>query len=84
LNLAVTGVPFDQAVTHRPGARFGRVPFEEGVDVAPLIPPYGWDGLDPGEFAIADYGDMPFELCRHRGACREGLSQAFWRKGAAL
>ena len=31
-DLAVTGVPFDQAVTHRPGARFGPRAIREAFD----------------------------------------------------
>jgi agmatinase len=61
-DLAVTGVPFDQAVTHRPGTRFGPRAIREASSLQPFDPPYGWDGFDPlGEFAIADYGDMAFD-----------------------
>ena len=61
-DLAVTGVPFDQAVTHRPGTRFGPRAIREASTLQTFDPPYGWDGFDPlGEFAIADYGDMPFD-----------------------
>ena len=61
-DLAVTGVPFDQAVTHRPGTRFGPRAIREASSLQPFDPPYGWDGFDPlSEFAIADYGDMAFD-----------------------
>ncbi len=61
-DLAVTGIPFDQAVTHRPGTRFGPRAIREASSLQPFDPPYGWDGFDPlSEFAIADYGDMPFD-----------------------
>lgn len=61
-DLAVTGVPFDQAVTHRPGTRFGPRAIREASALQPYDPPYGWDGFDPlSEFAIADYGDMAFD-----------------------
>ncbi len=61
-DLAVTGVPFDQAVTHRPGTRFGPRAIREASALQPYDPPYGWDGFDPlGEFAIADYGDVAFD-----------------------
>ncbi|MEJ6402208.1 agmatinase [Yoonia sp. 2307UL14-13] len=61
-DLAVTGVPFDQAVTHRPGTRFGPRAIREASTLQTFDPPYGWDGFDPlGECAIADYGDMPFD-----------------------
>ncbi|GGL74382.1 agmatinase [Wenxinia marina] len=62
VDLAVTGVPFDQAVTNRPGARFGPRAIREASALQPYDPPYGWDGFDPlEEFAVADYGDMAFD-----------------------
>ncbi|MGO4915456.1 agmatinase [Pseudogemmobacter sp. W21_MBD1_M6] len=61
VDLAVTGIPFDQAVTHRPGTRFGPRAIREASSLQPFDPPYGW-GFDPlSEFAIADYGDMAFD-----------------------
>jgi len=67
-DLAVTGVPFDQAVTHRPGTRFGPRAIREASSLQPFDPPYGWDGFDPlTEFAIADYGDMAFDYADVRG-----------------
>jgi agmatinase len=68
VDLAVTGVPFDQAVTHRPGARFGPRAIREASCLQPYDPPYGWDGFDPlSEFAIIDYGDMPFDYAHVAG-----------------
>jgi agmatinase len=62
VDLAVMGVPFDQAVTHRPGARFGPRAIREASCLQPYDPPYGWDGFDPlSEFSIVDYGDMAFD-----------------------
>ncbi|RYH03221.1 agmatinase [Salipiger sp. IMCC34102] len=61
-DLVVTGVPFDQAVTHRPGARFGPRAIREASTLQPYDPPYGWDGFDPlGEFSILDAGDVAFD-----------------------
>ena len=66
-DLAVTGIPFDQAVTHRPGTRFGPRAIREASCLQPFDPPYGWDGFDPlSEFAIADYGDMAFDYADTR------------------
>ena len=63
-DLAITGVPFDQAVTHRPGARFGPRAIREASALQPFDPPYGW-GYSPLEtFAIADYGDVGFDYAR--------------------
>jgi agmatinase len=64
VDLAVTGIPFDQAVTHRPGARFGPRAIREASALQPFDPPYGW-GFDPlSEFAIVDYGDLAFDYAR--------------------
>lgn len=61
VDLCVTGVPFDQAVTNRPGARFGPRAIREASTLQPYDPPYGW-GFDPlGEFAIADVGDVALD-----------------------
>ncbi|KAA2316903.1 agmatinase [Pseudooceanicola sediminis] len=63
-DLAVTGIPFDQAVTNRPGTRLGPRAIREASTLQPYDPPYGW-GFDPlGEFAIADYGDLAFDYAR--------------------
>ncbi len=67
VDLCVTGVPFDQAVTHRPGTRFGPRAIREASSLQPYDPPYGW-GFDPlGEFAIADYGDLAFDYANVAG-----------------
>ncbi len=61
-DLAITGVPFDQAVTHRTGTRFGPRAIREASCLQPYDPPYGWDGFDPlSEFAVVDYGDVAFD-----------------------
>lgn len=60
-DLAITGIPFDQAVTHRPGTRFGPRAIREASTLQAFDAPYGW-GYDPfTELAIADYGDMAFD-----------------------
>ncbi len=61
-DLAITGVPFDQAVTHRTGTRFGPRAIREASALQPYDPPYGWNGFDPlSDFAILDYGDLAFD-----------------------
>ena len=60
-DLVVTGIPFDQAVTNRPGTRLGPRAIREASALQPGDPPYGW-GFDPlSEFAIIDHGDMAFD-----------------------
>ncbi len=64
VDLAVTGVPFDQAVTHRPGTRFGPRAIREASTLQPYDPPFGW-GFDPlSDFTITDYGDMAFDYAK--------------------
>ncbi|SMX34487.1 agmatinase [Actibacterium lipolyticum] len=61
VDLAITGIPFDQAVTNRPGTRLGPRAIREASALQAFDPPYGW-GFDPlEEFNIADYGDMAFD-----------------------
>jgi len=61
VDLAITGVPFDQAVTHRPGTRLGPRAIREVSTLQACDPPYGWD-IDPMlDFNVADYGDLSFD-----------------------
>ncbi|MDZ4135424.1 MAG: arginase family protein, partial [Paracoccaceae bacterium] len=58
VDLAITGVPFDQAVTHRAGTRFGPRAIREASTLQPYDPPFGW-GTDPlQEMSVIDYGDL--------------------------
>ncbi|QGX98238.1 agmatinase [Roseovarius faecimaris] len=62
VDIAITGVPFDQAVTHRPGTRFGPRAIREASALQPFDAPYGWDGYDPMQaLNIVDYGDLAFD-----------------------
>lgn len=61
VDIAVTGVPFDQAVTNRPGTRLGPRAIREASALLPCDPPYGWPFDVLEEFAIADYGDLAFD-----------------------
>ena len=63
-DLAVTGVPFDQAVTHRPGARFGPRAIREASTLMAGDMPYGWGYSPLDRFAVADAGDMPFDYAK--------------------
>ncbi len=60
-DIAVTGVPFDQAVTNRPGTRLGPRAIREASALQPCDPPYGWPFDVLSEFAIIDYGDVAFD-----------------------
>ncbi|MCY4333906.1 MAG: agmatinase [Litoreibacter sp.] len=61
VDLAVTGVPFDQAVTHRPGTRFGPRAIREASSLQAMDPPYGWDINPMEEYNVIDYGDLAFD-----------------------
>lgn len=64
VDLAVTGIPFDQAVSNRPGARFG----PEAVRRASAQHAWGpiWPWLfDPFDtLAAVDYGDLDYDYGR--------------------
>jgi agmatinase len=64
VDIAVTGIPFDQAVSHRSGTRFG----PEGIRKASVENSWGpfwpWN-FDPFEtLAVIDYGDCFFDWGR--------------------
>lgn len=61
VDVAVTGIPFDQAVTNRPGTRLGPRAIREASALQSPDAPYGWDFDVMSAFAIADYGDMAFD-----------------------
>ena len=61
VDLAITGIPFDQAVTNRPGSRFGPRAIREASTLQPCDAPYGWDINPLADFDIVDYGDLAFD-----------------------
>ncbi len=63
-DVAVTGIPFDQAVTNRPGTRLGPRAIREASALQSPDAPYGWGFDVMSEFAIADYGDMAFDYAK--------------------
>ena len=63
-DLAILGVGFDQAVTHRTGPRFGPRAIREASTLQPYDPPYGWP-FDPlSELAVVDAGDLAFDYAK--------------------
>ncbi|MCU9846468.1 agmatinase [Defluviimonas sp. WL0024] len=64
VDLAITGVPFDQAVTNRTGTRFGPRAVREASALQPCDPPYGWGYSPLDEFDIVDYGDLAFDYAK--------------------
>ena len=64
VDLAVSGIAFDQAVTNRPGARFGPRAIREASTLMAGDAPYGW-GYSPLEvLSVVDAGDMAFDYAR--------------------
>ena len=61
VDLAITGVPFDQAVTHRTGTRFGPRAIREASTLQPYDPPFGWPTNPLEDLNIVDYGDVAFD-----------------------
>ena len=64
VDLAITGVAFDQAVTHRTGTRFGPRAIREASSLQPYDPPYGWPTNPLAEMNIIDYGDVAFDYAK--------------------
>jgi agmatinase len=64
VDLAITGVPFDQAVTHRTGTRFGPRAIREASALQPYDPPYGWPTNPLEDLNIIDYGDVAFDYAK--------------------
>ncbi|WP_298499808.1 agmatinase [uncultured Maritimibacter sp.] len=63
-DVAVTGIPFDQAVTNRPGTRLGPRAIREASALQSPDAPYGWGFDVMSAFAIVDHGDMPFDYAQ--------------------
>ncbi len=61
VDIAVTGIPFDQAVTNRPGTRLGPRAIREASALQSPDEPYGWPHRPLSNLAIVDYGDMAFD-----------------------
>jgi agmatinase len=61
VDVAITGIPFDQAVTNRPGTRFGPEAIRKASAQHSWGPYWPWM-FDPFDtLAVADYGDCFFD-----------------------
>jgi agmatinase len=81
VDVAIVGAPFDEAVSHRPGARYGPRAIR-GADVGGGSPPSmpNMDlGIDPFEFlTVVDYGDaevVPADKEASHAAIRKVVSE---------
>jgi len=62
IDVAVTGIPVDTAVSNRPGTRFGPRAIREASTQIAWARPYGWD-IDPLEkLRVVDYGDCTWDF----------------------
>ena len=61
VDAVVWGIPFDQAVSNRPGARFGPSAIRRASAIFDGDPqyPFGFDPFEP--LAVVDYGDAAFD-----------------------
>jgi agmatinase len=64
VDLAITGIPFDQSVTNRPGTRFGPEAIRKASNQHAWGPYWPWF-FDPFDtLAVVDYGDCCFDWGR--------------------
>jgi agmatinase len=76
VDVAVWGVPFDAAVSNRPGARFGPQGVRRASAILAAEPQYPFP-MDPLEqLAVIDYGDCSLDYGRHDNASRYIETQA--------
>ncbi len=61
VDLAITGIAFDCAVTNRPGTRLGPRALREASALQVFDPPFGWDVNPMTDLAMVDYGDLAFD-----------------------
>ncbi|MFO0994714.1 MAG: agmatinase [Hyphomicrobiales bacterium] len=68
VDIAVSGIPFDQATSHRPGTRFGPEAIRKASAENAWGPFWPWM-LDPFDtLAVVDYGDCFFDWARKETA----------------
>ncbi len=86
VDLAITGIPFDCAVTNRTGTRLGPRAVREASTLQVFDPPYGWDVSPLEEYAITDYGDVAFDYGHVKDvpAAIEAHIAGILAKGAAV
>ncbi len=76
VDAVVWGIPFDQAVSNRPGARFGPSAIRRASAIFDGDPQYPF-GFDPFEtLAVIDYGDAAFDYTRPQGFADTIAAQA--------
>lgn len=76
VDTVVWGIPFDQAVSNRPGARFGPAAIRRASAIFDGDPQYPF-GFDPFEaLAVIDYGDASFDYTQPQDFAEAIAAQA--------
>ncbi len=76
VDLAVWGIPFDAAVSNRPGARFGPQAIRRASAILEGDPQYPF-GFDPfADLAVIDYGDCSLDYGEPQSTANEIARQA--------
>jgi agmatinase len=86
VDIAVTGIPFDQAVSHRSGTRMGPEAIRKASAENAWGPMWPWN-FDPFDtLAVADYGDCYFDWGRKEDfpATLEAHATAILDQGAEM
>jgi agmatinase len=65
VDVAVWGIPFDAAVSNRPGARFGPQAVRRASAIFDGDPQYPFKADPFAALAVVDYGDCSFDYARH-------------------
>lgn len=65
VDVAVWGIPFDAAVSNRPGARFGPQAIRRASAIFDGDPQYPFKADPFAHLAVIDFGDCSFDYARH-------------------
>ena len=86
VDVAVWGMPFDAAVSNRPGARFGPQAIRRASAIFDGDPQYPHKADPFAELAVVDYGDCVFDYGRHAEipACIEAQAAVILEAGTHL
>lgn len=86
MDAAVWGIPFDAAVSNRPGARFGPQAIRRASAIFDGDPQYPFHADPYADLAVVDYGDCAFDYARHGEipACIETQAREILDSGVHL
>jgi agmatinase len=76
VDVCVWGIPFDAAVSNRPGARYGPQGVRRASAMLAGDPPYGFAADPMDQLAVVDYGDCSLDYGYHADAPRQIERQA--------